>query len=277
MSQLQRSFVPSKASGRPGDAVQADVRRMNALAGVLMTAFVLITSASAALWLVRLPLFNLSAIRIDGDVARNSVATLRANVMSRLHGNFFTVDMAQARAVFESVPWVRKAAVQREFPNRLKVVLQEHKPVARWGGEGDPYLVNSFGEVFEVNQGDVDAQDLPLLTGPTGQALLLLQGYQTLSPLFEPLDTVLEALELTSQGSWRAQLDSGAVVNMGHGSLKDIEQRTRQFINTVTQVSSRYGRALESADLRYSTGYAIKLRGVTTVTAAELKDKKVKR
>ncbi len=277
MSRLQRSFVPA---GPPQRTVPPDVRRMNAAAGVLTTVFVLLALSGAALWLVRLPLFNLSAIHIDGDVGRNSAATLRANVLSRLQGNFFTVDMAQTRAAFESVPWVRKAAVQREFPNRLKVVLQEHKPVARWGAEGNPYLVNTFGEVFEVNQGDLDArdvQDLPLLSGPNGQALLLLQGYQMLSPVFESLDMALEALELTSQGSWRAQLDSGAVVNMGHGSLSDIQQRTRQLINTLTQVSSRYGRALESADLRYSTGYAIKLRGVTTVTAAELKDKKVKR
>ena len=277
MSRLQRSFAPVRPSVVPDDLVPPDVRRMNATAGVLMTAFVLLVLGVAMLWLVRMPMFNLSAIRIDGDVSRNSVATLRASVMPRLAGNFFTVDMAQTRAAFESVAWVRKAAVQREFPNRLRVVLQEHRPVARWGAEGEPYLVNSFGEVFEVNQGDADAQELPLLTGPSGQALLLLQGYQMLSPLFEPLDMVLEMLELTSQGSWRARLDSGAVVNMGHGSLGDIQKRTRQFVNTVTQVSSRYGRSLESADLRYSTGYAIKLKGVTTVTAAELQDKKTKR
>lgn len=274
MSRLQRSFVPAGPSVRQ---VPPGVRRMNAAAGVLTTVFVLLVLSMAALWLSRLPLFNLSAIHIEGDVSRNSVATLRANVMSRLKGNFFTVDLTQTRAAFEAVPWVRKAAVQREFPSRLRVVLQEHKPVARWGAEDDAYLVNTFGEVFEVNQGDVEAQDLPLLTGPVGQAPLLLQGYQMLSPVFEPLDMALEALELTKQGSWRAQLDNGAVVNMGHGPLVDIQQRTRQFINTLTQVSSRYGRTLESADLRYSTGYAIKLRGVTTVTAAELKDKKVKR
>ena len=278
MSRLQRSFVPPvKSLVRPNDLVPLDVRRMKAATGVLMTVFALLVLGGAALWLIRLPLFNLSAIRIEGDVDRNSVATLRASVLPQLKGNFFTVDIAQTRAVFESVPWVRKAAIQREFPNRLRVVLQEHRPVARWGAEGEPYLVNSFGEVFEINQGDAEMQDLPLLTGPTGAALLMLQGYQTLSPVFAPLDTVLEVLELTRQGSWRAQLDSGAVVNIGHGSLSDIQQRTLRFINTVTQVSARYGLSLESADLRYSAGYAIRLRGVTTVTAAELKDKKVKR
>jgi cell division protein FtsQ len=90
-------------------------------------------------------------------------------VAPRLAGNFFTVDLGATRAVFESVPWVRRALVQREFPNRLKVVLQEHKPVAFWGAEGDARLVNNFGEVFEANQGDVEAEDLPVLNGPRGR------------------------------------------------------------------------------------------------------------
>ena len=273
MSRTPRSPTPVRPVVR---MLPPDVRRMNAATGVLLGVLTVLLLLAGA-WTARLPLFNLSAVRIDGDTARNSAATLRANVMSKLSGNFFTVDMAQTRAAFEAVPWVRKAVVQREFPNRLRVVLQEHQPLARWGADGDPYLVNTFGEVFEVNQGDVDAQNLPRLSGPIGQAALLLQGYQQLSPVFEQLDAVLEALELTGQGSWRAELDSGAVVNLGHGSIDEILVRTRRFIDTVTQVSSRYGRTLESADLRYSSGYALKLRGVTTVSATDVKDKKVKR
>lgn len=274
MSRTPRSPTPVRPVVH---RLQSDVRRMNAATEVLLGVLAVLVLLLAGAWAARQPLFNLSAIRIDGDTARNSAATLRTNVMSKLSGNFFTVDMAKTRAAFEAVPWVRKAVVQREFPNRLRVVLQEHQPLARWGADGDPYLVNTFGEVFEVNQGDVDAQDLPLLSGPVGQAALLLQGYQQLSPVFEQLDAVLEALELTGQGSWRAQLDSGAVVNLGHGSLDEIQARTRRFIATVTQVTSRYGRPLESADLRYSTGYALKLRGVTTVSASDVKDNKVKR
>ena len=45
----------------------------------------------------------------------------------------------------------------------------------------------------------------------------------------------------------------------------------------MSQVSSRYGRDLESADLRYSNGYAIKLKGVTTLNPGDKDDRKVKR
>ena len=257
--------------------VPQDIKLMNALSLSFGLVFVLMGLVLVAAWLMRQPLFSLSAISVQGDVTHNNAVTLRANVAPRLAGNFFTVDLARTRAVFESVPWVRNAVVQRQFPNRLKVVLQEHQAIAYWGPEGGSRLVNSFGEVFEANQGEVESDELPQLNGPQGQASLVLQAYRTLAPLFEKLDTVLERLELTGQGSWRARLDSGAVVELGHGSLDEIQVRAQRFIATLSQVSSRFGRDMESADLRYGNGYALKLRGVTTVNPGDKTDGKVKR
>lgn len=254
-----------------------DVRFMNGMSMAFGLLFVLMGLLLLTSWLFRQPIFNLSAITIRGDVVHNNAVTLRANVAPRLAGNFFTVNLAQTRAVFESVPWVRKAVVQRQFPDRLKVVLQEHQAVAYWGPEGDTRLVNSFGEVFEANQAEVESADLPQLNGPSGQTPLVLQAYRQLSLQFEKLDMPLERLELTGQGSWRARLDNGAVLELGHGSVDDLEERTQRFIATLSQVSSRYGRDLESADLRYSNGYALKLKGVTTLNPGDKDDKKVKR
>ena len=228
-------------------------------------------------WLFRQPIFNLSAIDVQGDVQHNNAITLRANVTPQLAGNFFTVNLAQTRAVFEAVPWVRHAVVQRQFPDRLKVQLQEHQAAAFWGPEGDTRLVNSFGEVFEANQAEIESVDLPQLNGPAGQAALVLQAYRALSVQFEAIDDRLERLELTGQGRWRARLESEATLEMGHGSLDEIEARVRRFVATLTQVSARYSRELESADLRYPNGYALKLKGVTTVNPAAIADKKVKR
>lgn len=254
-----------------------DVKLMNTVTVVLGLVFACMVLTLAVAWLMRQSLFNLNAIQVQGDLAHNSAVTLRANVAPKLAGNFLTVDLETTRAAFEAVPWVRRAVVQREFPNRLKVVLREHQAVALWGQEGDSRLINNFGEVFDANPGDVEAQDLPLLNGPQGQAPLVLQAYQRLSPMFEEMDAVLEQLQLTGHGSWRAQLDSGAVIDLGHGSLDELEARTRRFIATVTQVSSRFGRDMESADLRYANGYAVKLRGVTTGGSGGKVDKKEKR
>lgn len=254
-----------------------DVRLMNTVTVLLGLVFGAMVLALCMAWGVRQPAFNLSAIRVGGELMHNNAVTLRANVAPKLAGNFLTVDLEATRAAFESVPWVRRAVVQREFPNRLKVVLLEHKAVAYWGTEADARLVNTHGEVFEANPGDVEAEELPLLSGPRGQAPQVLQAYRQLLPLFEEMDAALEQLQLSELGSWRAQLDSGAVIELGHGSLPEVHQRARRFVDTALQVASRFGRDVESADLRYATGYALKLRGVTTGDASDKDDKKKKR
>lgn len=250
---------------------------MNVASLTFALVFAAMVLAVAVSWMMRQSLFNVSAISVQGDLAHNNAVTLRANVAPRLVGNFFTVDLQRTRVVFESVPWVRKAVVQRQFPNRLKVVLQEHQAAAFWGPEGDTRLVNNFGEVFEANQGEVESDDLPQLNGPPGQAGVVLRTYQMLSPYFEKLDVVLERLELTGQGSWRARLDSGAVLELGHGPADDLELRTQRFVATLSQVPAGFGRGMESADLRYGNGYALKLRGVTTFNPGDKETRQVKR
>jgi cell division protein FtsQ len=250
--------------------VPFDVRLMNLAASALFTVFIAVLLAAGTWWALRHPLFAIAGITVQGDTAHNSALTLRANVAPRLAGNIFTIDLAAARQVFESVPWVRKAVVRREFPNRLRVQLEEHQAVALWGVDSESRLVNNFGEVFEANPGEVEQDELPRLAGPDSQSAPVLAMYRAMKPLFEPLDLNVDQLELTARGGWRLELDSGAVIELGSGTPEEVTARTRRFVRTLTQVSSRYGRrpeALVSADLRHTNGYAVHLRGVgTTVT-----------
>ncbi len=241
-----------------------DVRLMNALAAGLALVFVALVLGLSTLWLLQLPSFGLRAIRIDNELTHNNAVTLRANLAGRLAGNFFTLDLHQTKQTFESVPWVRRAVVRRDFPNRLRVRIEEHEAVALWGLDDDSRLLNSHGEVFEVNQGDVEAESLPRLVGPREQSQLVLTTYRRLAPLFESIDATLAQLELTSRGSWRVRLENGALVEIGQGSLDELAQRIQRFLSTFQQTPSRLGRNIESADLRYPNGYALRLRGVTT-------------
>jgi cell division protein FtsQ len=248
-----------------------DVRLMNLTATLLLVLFALLLAGTLLAWVSRNPVFAIRAISVTGDVAHNNALTLHANVAPQLSGTFLNMDLGATRLVFEAVPWVRRAVVKREFPNRLKVQLQEHKAVAYWGAEGESALVNNFGEVFEANLGEVEQEALPHLNGPAGQAPQVLAMFQTLQPPFEDMDLTLEQLELTPRGGWRVRLDSGAVLELGSGALPEVLARTQRFLKTLTQVTARYGRrpeALETADLRHPDGYAIRLRGVSTLVAA---------
>jgi cell division protein FtsQ len=244
-----------------------DVKLMNVTATLVYALFALVLLAAGAWWVLRQPFFPLAGIKVDGEVTHNNAVTLRANVAPQLAGNFFTVDLARARAAFEAVPWVRKAVVRREFPNKLRATLTEHVPVAHWGDEAQSRLINGFGEVFEANVAEVD-DSLPRLDGPTEQAGQVLGMYRVLQPLFAPYELSIDALTLSGRGSWRAVLDTGAVIELGRGQSEEVAARTQRFLVTVAPVARQYGRtvaSVEGADLRHNEGYALRLRGVTTV------------
>lgn len=251
-----------------------DVKLMNVAATALFALGLVLFAAAAGWWALRHPVFSIRGITVHGEVTHNSAPTLRANVAPQLAGNFFTLDLAAAQRAFEAAPWVRQAVVRREFPNRLRVLLQEHHAAALWGAEGDSRLLDEHGEVFEANTGDVEQDELPRLAGPDEQGAQVLAMYQALKPVFEGIDLSLQQLVLTPSGSWRAELDNGAQVELGHGATAEVTARAQRFAATLTQAASRYGRtpqALVAADLRYAEGYALRLRGVATTADATAK------
>ena len=258
----------------PAPMLPADIRLMNGVANALYLLVGVALLAGALLWLSRSPWLSIRVIQLEGDLQRNNVSTLRANAAPRLAGNLISIDLDQARVAFEAVPWVRQATLRRVWPDRLAVRLAEHKPLALWLGEdGNDRLVNEFGEVFSANIGDVEDDELPGFSGPEGTAAQMLSLYRRLTPLFAPQKLV--ALRLSGRGSWQLELDSGATVQLGRGTEDELLARSERFLRTVGQVTGRFERALEHADLRHADGYAVRLRGVTTTqvpaTAAQKK------
>jgi cell division protein FtsQ len=236
---------------------------------VFTLALVALAAAGFA-WAARRPEFQFRDVRLEGDLQRNSVTTVRANAMPHLAGNFFTMDLGRTRAAFEQVPWVRHAVVRKVWPNRLVVSLEEHQPVALWEGDEDSdKMVNSHGEVFEANVGDVEDDSLPQFAGPEGSSAQVLDMYRRLQPLFAGMDAEVTTLRLSGRGSWRVDLDDGATIELGRGTQDEVIERAQRFIRTVPQVLHKFHAPLESADLRHAEGYAVKLKGLSVAADAK--------
>jgi cell division protein FtsQ len=250
-------------------AMPTDVRLMNGVSAAVFLIAGLTLAAAGVLWLARAPWFPIRAIQLEGDLQRNSVTTIRANTTPQLAGNFFSFKLGKAREAFESVPWVRHAVVRRVWPDRIAVRLEEHHAAALWEAEdGNERLVNSFGEIFEANVGDVEDEGLPLLAGPEGTSARMLAMMQRLVPLLQRIDRDLLELHLSGRGSWRAELDGETTIELGRGTDDEVLARSERFVRTLPQVAGRFRAPLLYADLRHHDGYAVRMRGITTTTAA---------
>ena len=251
-------------------AMPADVRLMNVVANTVFVVAALGALVAGLMWLMRSPLFPIRAVQLDGELSRNNVPTIRANATPRLAGNFFSVDLQKGREAFESVPWVRRAVVRRVWPDRLAVQLEEHQAAALWAGEdGANRLVNSHGEVFDANVGDVEDDSLPTLEGPDGSAAQMLELLEQLEPVLARADLGIVRLHLSGRGSWRADVDTGASIELGRGTAQEVLARSERFVRTLAAATAKWRAPLEHADLRHRDGYAVRLRGYGQTAAAD--------
>ena len=57
----------------------------------------------------------------------------------------FLIDLDTARENLESLPWVRAASVEREFPGTVRVRIIERQPLALWEQKGRLVLIDKKG------------------------------------------------------------------------------------------------------------------------------------
>ena len=221
-------------------------------ANLLFAVAAALTLYAAGHYVVHLPIFPLRDIQVTGDVAHVTHEQVEAVVTRELRGNFFTVDLAQARAAFEKLPWVRKVNVRRQWPDRLEFAVEEHRPLARWGSTA---LVSAEGEVFEAAINTT----LPVLQGPEGSALEVVSRFQSFEQTLEPVGRHITQMTLSARRAWVMKLDDGMVLELGRENL---ESRLAGFVAAYNLTVARLLRPSAYIDLRYTNGFAVRSPGL---------------
>lgn len=211
-------------------------------------------------WVIRFaihqPVFSLTELRVLGteQISREQAAAI---VKRDLKGTFFTLDIARLRNSFEKLPWVRRADVRRQWPDRIDVVIEEHQPLARWGNKA---LVNRQGEVFSAES----KAELPLLSGPDGTSAEVSTQYARMVDSFAKINRVPAEVHLTQRGAWQVKLDNGLTLEVGR---EQMEARIARFIAAYPRTVAPLKRRIEYVDLRYGNGFAVRVPEV-----AQMKD-----
>jgi cell division protein FtsQ len=225
---------------------------LNRSANLLHGAAALLIFYGCIHYVVHLPVFPLRDIRVIGDVGHVTNEQVAAVIARELRGNFFTVDLAQAREAFEKLPWVRKVNVRRQWPDRLEVTVEEHQPLARWGSTA---LVNAHGEVFEA----AISSKLPVFFGPEGTAVEVVARYAEFDRLLAPIGRKVALITLSARRAWQLRLDDGMVLQLGRENL---EARLAGFVSAYQRTVARLPQPPSHVDLRYSNGFAVRTPGL---------------
>jgi len=243
-----------------------DIRLMQWATGLLCLVLSAMALIAVGWWVARQPIWTLQGITVEGDTTHQNPLALRTHLLHRLEGSFLTVNVRAVQALMLEVPWVRRAEVQRQFPNRLRIVIDEHEPVAWWGQAGSGQLVNRDGEVFEATPDESLTTTWTELAGPPDRATQVFGLYAQLKPAMDALGYELQRIELSSRGSWSARLRHGTRLELGRGSPEAVMARVADWSAALPALAQRYGqRDIETVDLRYPNGFALRMRGVSTL------------
>jgi cell division protein FtsQ len=233
-------------------------RQMNLLSVLFVLAAAALLSWGAIAWSIRQPVFALRQVVIEGSLKRANPAHLEAVIREELRGTFFTLNLPEARASLQRVPWVKSAALRRQWPNRLRIALTEHEPLARWT-EGA--LVDTQGEVFSADY----AGELPQFVGPDDSAALVAARFHEYGAALSARSLAISELRLSPRGGWqlRTRGADSLAIELGRSEPGERLSRFVAYYSRTVGALARAGSRIDYVDLRYRNGFAVRVPGFT--------------
>jgi len=180
-----------------------------------------------------------------------------------------TIDLVEARAAIETLPWVKAARVERQLPNAVHVVIQERQPYALWQ-QGNRYtLVDQDGTSIVA----VPAADpaLRLIVGPDAPTHA--------AALFAEIDKIPElanrvrAAVRVGDRRWNVYFDSfenGVAVRLPEDDVAGAWTRLAGLENDYKILE----RDIEFIDLRLNDRLIVRLHKDSTTPAEQQQAKK---
>lgn len=204
-------------------------------------------------WLVDQARFPVNTIRIETPLVQVKPEQLREVIGRYVTTGFLRVDVERIRTELEAMAWVKRASVRRGWPDRLVVRLEEQQPMARWAAGG---LVNTEGELFRPKKNGTWA-GLPLLRGPKKTEQVVAKALQEMQDMLSPIGLKVSHLTMNERRSWDLRLDNGLRLGLGK---TDVSLRLLRFVRVYAQVLKPQLQAIDSVDLRYTNGFAVRWR-----------------
>ena len=193
---------------------------------------------------------KIETVVIEGKLEFVSETDIKDATSRFVSASFISVDLEALKRELELLPWISKVAVQREWPDKLIISVEEEFAIARWR---DNELLNQQGQIF-VPKKIEGLSNLPGLSGPEHSEQQVMEQYQKFNQLMYPLGVRIRDMSMNERGALTMMLTNGVRVKLGK---EDVLERMRRLVAFMESSYSAEFSNMETIDLRYTNGIAV--------------------
>ncbi|MGA1562045.1 MAG: cell division protein FtsQ/DivIB [Gammaproteobacteria bacterium] len=213
---------------------------------------------------------GLKRVIFQGDTRGVDVQGLAQKLQEKASAGYLALEPEWIRALVEAEPWVRAAAVRKDWEGVLEIQILRQQPWARWQNPEQSKqalgYVNAQGAVFVPSELDAEPQRLPLLQGNARDAEAMVELFQRSSEALRAADPTasLVRLHMNTRGAVQLELASGLVIELGRRAISARLQRMTHALQQLRREGVEVAE-IQRLDVRYSRGFAMRLQKTAQV------------
>ncbi len=189
------------------------------------------------------------SIQLAGSFKNLDQREVEAALKPYIGQGFFSLDIHELQQVLHGKPWTESVSVRRIWPDKLRVIIKEKEPVARWDERN---LLSSSARVYAA---DTSAfAHLPLVHAASHEPDWLLRRFYDLDARFRGVEERLVSMRVDSRGAIDLELINGLQIKLGRG---DIEHKIDRLIRIYPRQIIPRREQIRRLDLRYANGFAV--------------------
>jgi cell division protein FtsQ len=174
---------------------------------------------------------------------------------------FMQQNVADVMSAISEYPWLNRVEVRKRWPKQLLIKIIEYQSVAYWN---QYQLLDVDGFSFRVPTDKMPLQkNLVALFGPDGSQQTVLKRYYQIKGVIDSLMSssdhqfYINELILGQNLDWSLKINQHISVLLGREA---IIQRIERLIELYPVLFEKHGSHLDTIDLRYESGAAIRLK-----------------
>jgi cell division protein FtsQ len=168
------------------------------------------------------------------------------------HSSLLFLDVADARAKLEAIPWIAEATVRKLYPDRLQITVTEREPFALWQQQGKIKVIAADGTVL-AEKVEPRLASLSFVVG--NGAAVRARDFLAVLDKYPSIRDSVRASIYVAERRWNLRLKNGVDVRLPE---TDIEGALATLVR-LDREKSLLSRDITAVDLRLADRLTVRL------------------